>query len=123
MEDNFISVIAYLENLQKDLINQELTNEEKLLIIIKYALLNDNYHSGSVIFTKNKDNYVVSSIQKHSYAWILQGKLIDVNYILNKLTELDINYLLEYYPISDHINDYELSFDIPKLKKRIRVTK
>ena len=117
MKDRFIDVIDYLDGLQSAIDNDELSNEEKLLVIIKYALLTDKYYAGSIIFTKDNDRYVVGSIQKHSYAWLIKGKTIDMDYIMNELTVLNITYSLVYYPISDHNSDYELTFEIPKLKK------
>ena len=120
MDDRFIQIIDYLESLQLDIVNQELSSDERLLIMIKYALLNDNYHHGSIIFTKEGDDYIVSSIQKYSYAWMLQGEIINIDNIINKLFELGIENKIEYYPISNHKNDYELSFCISKLKKRTR---
>ena len=118
MEDKFIKVIDYIKELQLELDSEEQNEEAKLLAIIKYAILTDNYYHGSIIFTKEDNKYVVSNIQKHSYAWLLQGKTIDVNYIINCLTELNIDYSFEYFQISDHTNDYELSFKIPKLQKK-----
>ena len=118
MKDSFIEVVDYLRELQNNIDNQELNNEEKLLMIIKYAILTDNYYQGSIILTKENDEYRISNIQKYSYAWLLQGEYINLDYILNILEELNISYSLEYFKISNHVNDYELSFSIPKLKKR-----
>ncbi len=124
MEDNFINTIDYLKKLQAKLISdEEISNEEKLLLIIKQAILNDNFYGGSIILTKEKDTYTISSVQKHSYAWTLKGKEINLKQIIKTLTKLKIAHNLEKYLISDHNNDYELSFSIPELidyKKKVR---
>ena len=121
MEETFIKIVNYLDELQNELNNEELSTEDILLIIIKNALLTDKYYHGSIIFTKENDNYRVSNIQKHSYAWCLQDEVIDMEYIIAKLADLNISYSLEYYPISNHKNDYELSFTISKLKKKTKI--
>ena len=120
MSDNFIKIIDYLETLQTELNDDKMSNEEQLLAIIKHALLSDNYYQGSIIFTKDNNKYKVSSIQKHSYGWLLQDRVIDMDYIINKLTELNIEYKLEHYEISNHKSDYELSFSIQKKKKKLK---
>ena len=121
MEDKFIDLINYLEELQDDIYKNEISDEEKLLRIIKYAVIRNRFFQGSIIFTKEDDVYRVSNIQKHSYAWLLEGKVIDVDCLMYALDELGISNALEYYMVSDHMNDYELSFELPKLKKRTRM--
>ena len=123
MSDNFIKIIDYLETLQTELNDDKMSNEEQLLTIIKHALLSDNYYQGSIILTKDNNQYKVSSIQKHSYGWLLQDRVIDIDYIIDKLTELNIEYKLEHYEISNHKSDYELSFSIPKLRKKLKRNK
>lgn len=121
MDDKFVSLINYLEELQDDIYNEEISDGDKLLLIIKYAVMRNRFFQGSIIFTKEDNVYRVSNIQKHSYAWFLVGKEIDVDYLMYALDELGIVNQLEYYTISDHMNDYELSFELPRLKKRTRM--
>ena len=121
MEDKFIETINYIEELKLNLANKELNNDEKMLAIIKHALLSDRDYQGSIIITKNNENYKVSNIQKHSYAWFLVDKVIDIDYVMYMLNELGIASELEHYIVSDHMNDYELSFSLPRLKKRIKI--
>lgn len=113
----FNNVINYLEELKNNITNEEINPEEKILIIIKHAILTDNFYRGSILFTKENNIYKVSTIQKHSYGYLLQDKIIDIDKLISNLNKLDISYSLTHYPISNHINDYELSFGIPKLNK------
>ena len=121
MENSFIRIVDYLRGLCNSLDDENLSNEDKAIAIIQYALLTDKYYQGSIILTDEGDKCKVSNIQKHSYAWILKDKPIDINYVMNKLAELDITYSLDHYPIADHKEDYEFSFSITKLEKKIKV--
>ena len=113
----FNNVINYLEELKNNITNEEINPEEKILIIIKYAILTDNFYRGRILFTKENNKYKVSTIQKHSYGYLLQDKIIDIDKLISNLNKLDISYSLTHYPISNHQNDYELYFGIPKLNK------
>ena len=125
MEDKFIGFIDYLDELQNELQdginNDNLSSEDLLLLIIKYATLRNKFFEGSIILTKEENYYRVSNIQKHSYAWFLVDKVIDIDYVMYMLNELGIVSELEHYIVSDHMNDYELSFSLPRLKKRIKI--
>ena len=123
MKDKFVDIINYLEELNNNLKKDEMSNEEKLLLIIKYAILNDRFHQGSIIFTKDNNMYKISTIQKYSYARTEQDKIIDIDNIIEQLNALNIEYTLEYFPISNHKNDYELSFGISKLNNTMKRTR
>ena len=124
MKDSFNYVVNYLEELIINKDNENISDEERMVTIIKHAILTDKFYSGSIIFTKKNDEYIVSSIQKHSYGWLLKNKKINMNEIIDRLNELKITYSFDYYPISNHQNDFELSFCVPKLnnvKKKTRI--
>lgn len=124
MENRFVNIINYLEILKSELCEEIGENiDERILTIIKHAILTDKFYHGSIILTKENDKYIVSNIQKHSYAWPIQGKQINIEKICQSLDEMEIAYLLEPYQISDHLNDYELSFGIPKLNNVKRRTR
>lgn len=119
----FNNVINYLEELKNNITNEEINTEEKILIIIKHAILTDIFYRGSILFTKENNKYKVSTIQKHSYGYLLQDKIIDIDKLINKLNEIDITNAFNHYPISNHQNDYELSFCIPKLNNNKKYIK
>ena len=98
----FNNVINYLEELKNNITNEEINPEEKILIIIKHAILTDNFYRGSIIFTKENNTYKVSTIQKHSYGYLLQDKIIDIDKLISNLNKMDISYSLTHYPISNH---------------------
>ena len=120
MSDKFIEIINYLDEINNKIDNEEISNEERIIYMIKYAVVRDPFFRGSIIFSKVGNQYKVSSIQKYSYAWLFKDLFIDVNYLINRLNELGIDNKLEHYIISDHNNDYELSFELNKIKKRTR---
>ena len=110
MNDNFIKTINYLSTLKQIISDEEsdLTTEERLLLTIEDAILSDKYHSGSIIFTKDNDNYYVSNIQKRSYAWQFKGENINLENLRIKLSTLGIT------------NDltFEITLEKPKTKSR-----
>ena len=121
MVDKFTLAINYLEELKADIKKENQDPQELLITIIKYAILNDKYREGSILLTKTKDFYQISTIQKHSYVWNLVGLPIDLNKLLSELERLNISYHLDPYKISDHEHDFELSFNMNS-KKKTRVS-
>ena len=124
MEIKFKETIEYMRKLKQIISddNSDLTDEEILLLIIQDAILSSEYKEGAILFTKEQETFKISNIQKHSYGRILQGKKINLNYIISKLNELGVDSKLISYPIGNNKNDYELSFQIimtnPKIKTK-----
>ena len=123
MNDNFIKTINYLSKLKQIISDEEsnLTTEQRLLLTIEDAILSDKYHSGSIIFTKDNDNYYVSNVQKRSYAWQFKGENINLENLRIKLSTLGITNDLLEFNIKNR-QDYELTFEVtlekPKIKSR-----
>jgi len=120
MDNKFIETLEYLRNLKSEIISSSLCVEERILIDIKRAVLEDIFNRGSIILTKDEFGYKVSNIQKHSYAWKFKDMYIDLSIIFNELGELNIEYKLLPYKINDKKNNYELIFGIDFFKKDIK---
>jgi len=78
MDNKFIETLEYLRNLKSEIISSSLCVEERILIDIKRAVLEDIFNRGSIILTKDEFGYKVSNIQKHSYAWKFKDMYIDL---------------------------------------------
>lgn len=132
----FNKAIKYLEELKANIDGESKTNpEDRILQIIKYAVLLDPNHGGKIYLTRGDDgSFSVSHIQ-NVYGWELVGMPIDIARLLSKLIELDsleskehIDCSLTPRPIGEHKDIYELSFSAIELnasknifKKRTRV--
>ena len=128
LDCEFQKTIFYLRQLKQSIHdnNQEISLEDKLLLVIKHAIILDSFNEGSILITKNATCYQISNIQKHNYAWQFKNQTIDMEYLLSNLTIIGIDYSIKPYQISignqPLENLYELSFSITletsKIKRR-----
>lgn len=128
LDCEFQKTIFYLRQLKQSIQdnNQEISLEDKLLLVIKHAVILDSFNEGSILITKNATYYQISNIQKHNYAWQFKNQTIDMEYLLSNLTNLGIDYSIKPYQITigNQLleNLYELSFSITletsKIKRR-----
>ena len=128
LDCEFQKTIFYLRQLKQSIHdnNQEISLEDKLLLVIKHAVILDSFNEGSILITKNATCYQISNIQKHNYAWQFKNQTIDMEYLLSNLTNLGIDYSIKPYQITTGNqpleNLYELSFSITletsKIKRR-----
>lgn len=126
LDCEFQETIFYLRKLKQSIqdTNQEISKEDKLLLVIEHAVIHDRFNEGSILITKNESLYQISNIQKHNYAWQFKNQSIDIEYILSNLTNLGINYTIKPYQITvnNHLveNLYELSFFITLESSKIK---
>lgn len=126
LDCEFQETIFYLRKLKQSIqdTNQEISKEDKLLLVIEHAVIHDRFNKGSILITKNESLYQISNIQKHNYAWQFKNQSIDIEYILSNLTNLGINYTIKPYQITvnNHLveNLYELSFSITLESSKIK---
>lgn len=118
LDFEFQKTIFYLRQLKQSIQdnNQEISLEDKLLLVIKHAVIHDSFNEGSILITKNATYYEISDIQKHNYVWQFKNQTIDIEYLLSNLTNLGIDYSIKPYQITISNqpleNLYELSFSI-----------
>ena len=93
LDCEFQKTIFYLRQLKQSIPdnNQEISLEDKLLLVIKHAVIHDSFNEGSILITKNATYYEISNIQKHNYAWQFKNQTIDIEYLLSNLTNLGID--------------------------------
>ena len=126
LDCEFQKTIFYLRQLKRFIQdnNQEISLEDKLLLVIKHAVILDSFNEGSILITKNATYYQISNIQKHNYAWQFKNQTIDMEYLLSNLTNLGIDYSIKPYQITiDNQlleNLYELSFSITLETSKIK---
>ena len=89
-----------------------MTIEENLILTIKNALLSDIEQKGSIIFHKEGDSYVVSDIQRRSYAWPVRSKIVNLQVLEQELQKLDILYSFTTVKIKKDTEELELNFKI-----------
>lgn len=118
MESRFIDTMDYIRDLKERIKSEdEISINDKIVLIIQEAILSNKHYMGSIILTKSYGEFTISNIQKHSYAWKLNGEKIDIQYVLIKCMELGIDTEIKYHPIGDNINDYEFIFLVNMDKK------
>lgn len=80
MSKKFNQTIAYLKEIKQSIASpkENVTTEENLILTIKDALLSDIEQKGSIIFHKECDSYVVSDIQRRSYAWPFKNEIVNL---------------------------------------------
>lgn len=114
MSKKFNQTIAYLKEIKQSIANleEEMTIEENLILTIKNALLSDIEQKGSIIFHKEGDSYVVSDIQRRSYAWPFRSKIVNLQVLEQELQKLDILYSFITVKIKKDTEELELNFKI-----------
>lgn len=114
MSKKFNQTIAYLKEIKQSIANpeEEMTIEENLILTIKNALLSDIEQKGSIIFHKEGDSYVVSDIQRRSYAWAFRSKIVNLQVLEQELQKLDILYSFTTVKIKKDTEELELNFKI-----------
>ncbi len=114
MSKKFNQTIAYLKEIKQSIANleEEMTIEENLILTIKNALLSDIEQKGSIIFHKEGDSYVVSDIQRRSYAWPFRSKIVNLQVLEQELQKLDILYSFTTVKIKKDTEELELNFKI-----------
>lgn len=114
MSKKFNQTIAYLKEIKQSIANpeEEMTIEENLILTIKNALLSDIEQKGSIIFHKDCDSYVVSDIQRRSYAWPFRSKIVNLQALEQELQKLDILYSFTTVKIKKDTEELELNFKI-----------
>lgn len=114
MSKKFNQTIAYLKEIKQSINSpkEEMTIEENLILTIKNALLSDIEKKGSIIFHKECDNYVVSDIQRRSYAWQFRSKIVNLQVLEQELQKLDISYSFTTVKIKKDTEELELNFKI-----------
>ena len=114
MSKKFNQTIAYLKEIKQSIANleEEMTIEENLILTIKNALLSDIEQKGSIIFHKEGDSYVVSDIQRRSYAWPFRSKIVNLQVLEQELQKLDILYSFTTIKIKKDTEELELNFKI-----------
>lgn len=114
MSKKFNQTIAYLKEIKQSIANleEEMTIEENLILTIKNALLSDIEQKGSIIFHKEGDSYVVSDIQRRSYAWQFRSKIVNLQVLEQELQKLDILYSFTTVKIKKDTEELELNFKI-----------
>lgn len=114
MSKKFNQTIAYLKEIKQSIAStkENVTTEEKLILTIKDALLSDIEQKGSIIFHKECDSYVVSNIQRRSYAWPFKNEIVNLQVLEQELQKLDILYSFTTIKIKKDTEELELNFKI-----------
>lgn len=122
MRNNFVDTMEYIKDLKQKINEEEININDRMVLIIQEAILSNKHYMGSIILTKSYGKFTISNIQKHSYAWKLNGEKIDIQYVLLKCMELGIDTEIKYHPIGDNISDYEFIF-LVNMDKKIKTRK
>lgn len=91
MRSNFVDTMEYIKDLKQRINEEEININDRMVLIIQEAILSNKHYMGSIILTKSYGEFTISNIQKHSYAWKLNGEKIDIQYVLLKCMELGID--------------------------------
>ena len=126
MSKKFNQTIAYLKEIKQSIASpkENVTTEENLILTIKDALLSDIEQKGSIIFHKECDNYVVSNIQRRSYAWPFKSEIVNLEVLEQELQKLDILYSFTTIKIKKDTEELELNFkiDLPHKTKKLELS-
>ena len=126
MSKKFNQTIAYLKKIKQSIVSpkENMTTEEKLILTIKDALLSDIEQKGSIIFHKECDSYVVSNIQRRSYAWPFKSEIVNLQVLEQELQKLDISYSFTTIKIKKDTEELELNFkiDLPHKTKKLELS-
>ena len=126
MSKKFNQTIAYLKEIKQSIVSpkENMTTEEKLILTIKDALLSDIEQKGSIIFHKECDSYVVSNIQRRSYAWPFKSEIVNLQVLEQELQKLDISYSFTTIKIKKDTEELELNFkiDLPRKTKKLELS-
>ncbi len=126
MSKKFNQTIAYLKEIKQSIVSpkENMTTEEKLILTIKDALLSDIEQKGSIIFHKECDSYVVSNIQRRSYAWSFKSEIVNLQVLEQELQKLDILYSFTKIKIKKDTEELELNFkiDLPRKTKKLELS-
>ena len=126
MSKKFNQTIAYLKEIKQSIVSpkENMTTEEKLILTIKDALLSDIEQKGSIIFHKECDSYVVSNIQRRSYAWPFKSEIVNLQVLEQELQKLDISYSFTTIKIKKDTEELELNFkiDLPHKTKKLELS-
>ena len=126
MSKKFNQTIAYLKEIKQSIAStkENVTTEEKLILTIKDALLSDIEQKGSIIFHKECDSYVVSNIQRRSYAWPFKNEIVNLQVLEQELQKLDILYSFITSKIKKDTEELELNFkiDLPHKTKKLELS-
>ena len=126
MSKKFNQTIAYLKEIKQSIAStkENVTTEEKLILTIKDALLSDIEQKGSIIFHKECDSYVVSNIQRRSYAWPFKNEIVNLQVLEQELQKLYILYSFTTIKIKKDTEELELNFkiDLPHKTKKLELS-
>ena len=126
MSKKFNQTIAYLKEIKQSIASpkENVTIEENLILTIKDALLSDIEQKGSIIFHKECDSYVVSNIQRRSYAWPFKSEIVNLQVLEQELQKLDILYSFTKIKIKKDTEELELNFkiDLPHKTKKLELS-
>ena len=126
MSKKFNQTIAYLKEIKQSIASpkENVTIEENLILTIKDALLSDIEQKGSIIFHKECDSYVVSNIQRRSYAWPFKSEIVNLQVLEQELQKLDISYSFTTIKIKKYTEELELNFkiDLPRKTKKLELS-
>ena len=126
MSKKFNQTIAYLKEIKQSIAStkENVTTEEKLILTIKDALLSDIEQKGSIIFHKECDSYVVSNIQRRSYAWPFKNEIVNLQVLEQELQKLDRLYSFTTIKIKKDTEELELNFkiDLPHKTKKLELS-
>ena len=126
MSKKFNQTIAYLKEIKQSIASpkENVTTEENLILTIKDALLSDIEQKGSIIFHKECDSYVVSDIQRRSYAWPFKNEIVNLQVLEKELQKLDISYSFTTIKIKKDTEELELNFkiDLPHKTKKLELS-
>lgn len=126
MSKKFNQTIAYLKEIKQSIASpkENVTTEENLILTIKDALLSDIEQKGSIIFHKECDSYVVSDIQRRSYAWPFKSEIVNLQVLEQELQKLDILYSFTTIKIKKDTEELELNFkiDLPHKTKKLELS-
>ncbi len=126
MSKKFNQTIAYLKEIKQSIASpkENVTIEENLILTIKDALLSDIEQKGSIIFHKECDSYVVSNIQRRSYAWPFKSEIVNLQVLEQELQKLDISYSFTTIKIKKDTEELELNFkiDLPHKTKKLELS-
>ena len=126
MSKKFNQTIAYLKEIKQSIASpkENVTTEENLILTIKDALLSDIEQKGSIIFHKECDSYVVSNIQRRSYAWPFKSEIVNLQVLEQELQKLDISYSFTTIKIKKDTEGLELNFkiDLPHKTKKLELS-
>lgn len=126
MSKKFNQTIAYLKEIKQSIASpkENVTIEENLILTIKDALLSDIEQKGSIIFHKECDSYVVSNIQRRSYAWPFKNEIVNLQVLEQELQKLDILYSFTTIKIKKDTEELELNFkiDLPHKTKKLELS-